>query len=796
MRKILQKVSVIPLVALILLGMLPMLSIVNAATTEIYVSPANIIYDTSTATLGTRFNITVWVKGVEDMKTWQVEMHFNHSVINVTRWFEPTWNSSYVFYGKTTLPVPAPPKVSYGSVSPTEGWLGVGSALFPAPSPGGGFTGNGLLCIIEFEIKSLPGKFQEFTSILDLNYPGGTFWIKAGESAKRAFDVYTPGFYKITWVLPPKPRLAVDPTYREYGPWDYVVGWKFNELVFIDDLDPAWGLTTATFALEFDPTLLAISSWSVDTLWATSTVTPDTGRINVSVADPTATPSGDVPIIVIEFEIIYQGESPPLPPMSYNESPLNLVDIVLYNHVEQIPTNPPLNGKVRIYALMALPLSWLEVVDAVDGDHLVELGPEPSIGKEFEVHVIIRNLHPEWKMVAYQFRLCFDDSLIEGVSITEGPFLKDPRWNKYGTLFISRFDPPIYPYRACAVVGDILWNYTYLTTFPQAPGPDVPNLVPPVNPILATIRFRAKAQASIDLNDVLDLWDGGIPPVDRFLMDVDRNWIPLTDNINCTYKMKGFGQPGRVIDVFGGVIDTQITGLDPYPDGFNGKGPNQPMDMVWPQKEVVLYAKVTYNYWPVQNKPVSFEVTGPNGFEWKGTAITNESGIARITFRMPWQCFDAEKYFGVYTVTATADVYCVVVNDTMQFHYDWLVRIFKVTTNKLEYNHCETVEITVTYGSHLMMPIDRQKFPAEFWVYISDEVNQPIGKDLERLYIGGATFCQYKNGTLTFRIHVPKYAVAGWADIHVNCFSENPTLGGWAWCPEVLVDNAIYIRPY
>jgi hypothetical protein len=164
------------------------------AATSAYVDPAQIVLDPATnGTIGTLFNVTVWVNGVEDMKTWQVKMSFNHSMINITRWYEPTWDPNYVFYGKTTLPVPGPSNVRYEYVNETSGWLGVGSALFPAPSPGGGFTGNGLLCILQFNVTAAPPEGEVYTTELYINYPSDTFWIKAGESAKRAFDSYTPG---------------------------------------------------------------------------------------------------------------------------------------------------------------------------------------------------------------------------------------------------------------------------------------------------------------------------------------------------------------------------------------------------------------------------------------------------------------------------------------------------------------------------------------------------------------------------------------------------------------------------
>jgi hypothetical protein len=166
-------------------------------STRIYLEPSDYLFDASTVTIGTLFNVTVKVENVDDMKTWQVKMAFNDSIINVTRWYEPKLDPTYVFYGKGTLPIPWPPDVKYEHAGTNEGWVGVGVALFPAPSSGGGFTGNGLLCTIQFNVTKLPPAGENYTSAFDIEWPSDTFWIKAGETAKSSFGTYTGGNYLI-----------------------------------------------------------------------------------------------------------------------------------------------------------------------------------------------------------------------------------------------------------------------------------------------------------------------------------------------------------------------------------------------------------------------------------------------------------------------------------------------------------------------------------------------------------------------------------------------------------------------
>lgn len=180
---------------------------VASSTSEIYVDPPNYIFDATATPIGTLFNVTVKVKDVVDMQTWQVKMWFNDSFINVTRWYEPKWDPNYVFYGKTTLPVPTPPKVAYGP----GGWCGMGVSLFPAPNVGEGFTGSGILCIITFNITALPPTGKAYSCLLNItNFPD-TFWMKAGETEKLEYDIYNNGYYEIS-----PPLIPYDVTINAY----------------------------------------------------------------------------------------------------------------------------------------------------------------------------------------------------------------------------------------------------------------------------------------------------------------------------------------------------------------------------------------------------------------------------------------------------------------------------------------------------------------------------------------------------------------------------------------------------
>jgi len=173
---------------------------VHATSTAVYVNPSKVSFDLSNGTIGTLFNITVRVSNMEDMKAWQVKMYFNDTIINATAWWEPTWDTSYVFYGKATYAAPTPPDIgkTYVQIIPGNASIGFGSVLATAPSPGGGFTGNGLLCILTFNITANPPSGQTYSCKVDIVADSKySYWLKAGETAKRAFDTYTDGEYEI-----------------------------------------------------------------------------------------------------------------------------------------------------------------------------------------------------------------------------------------------------------------------------------------------------------------------------------------------------------------------------------------------------------------------------------------------------------------------------------------------------------------------------------------------------------------------------------------------------------------------
>jgi len=371
----------------------------------------------------------------------------------------------------------------------------------------------------------------------------------------------------------------------------------------------------------------------------------------------------------------------------------------------------------------------------------------------FSVDVYIRDVVTDWRLAAVEFLMFYNTTVLDALEVQNGTFFEPftPVTGFFSEIFEAE--------------GKIRVIYYIL---------DIPDMTPPHGDgKIATIVFNATYQemfpnfvwSNLDLQ--IDVENG----MGEYFVNYVAEELPGDPEIDGYYQLNGF-VVGRVIDLY-----------DQYPDPFGGQGPQTPSDMFWPQKEVELYANVTYNEWPVQNKLVGFEVRGPHD-ELVDilTATTDAYGVAHTTYRIPWPCDDPESWFGVWTITASVDIACIVVNDTMQFHFDYLVHWYggdyKVTTDKADYGHCEYINVNVTFGSHSQMP----RYVL-LTVSVHDELNYPIGTAAVLIEVGGTVFCQLKNYTSILPIHVVKWTAAGVATIYVNAYSWWPAWGGSPWAP-------------
>jgi len=405
------------------------------------------------------------------------------------------------------------------------------------------------------------------------------------------------------------------------------------------------------------------------------------------------------------------------------------------------------------YEYNYLPPAYTEYLSLNKTTTVMGIG-SPIVGTPnafFDVFVKVNALNYNHWCVAIEFKLSYNSTLIDYVGIAVDPWL-----TAFGTIYlVPVIEGP----------GSI---HTAVVLLPHSSPPSVWN-----NPISGTghlvkLTFEVIYEKAFPWTDscVLDVHDTKF--VDKLANEIDN---PISD------------QDG-LVTVNGFILGRQLDMYTQYPGPWGGQGPNSPSDMFWPQKQVELYANVTYNLWPVQNKIVAFEIHNALGeIVTIITAVSDEFGVAHTSYRIPWPCFDTEALFGIWTVVATVDIACIVVNDTMQFHFDYLIDWVKVTTDKTYYEHGDVITVTVEYQTYAI-----QHYDVLFTCVVNDELNYPIGMMYKLVVVGDLDmilWCTYANGTITFDIPIPKYAAAGVATLHINALSDFPWFGGSAWCEEL-----------
>ena len=752
-----------------------------------WIEPLSIDLNTADHDVGYKFNITVWVNLTVPSFWWQVKVLFCSECLNATR-------TGYTHEYKSEFFDPLPTVPVIPIIDNVEDYVLHGESLV------GGFErdpGFGSLCWIEFVVIKVPEKGERLDCLFDIEttYPDMTYVYDPVPTPIPLTPYNAP--YSFVWIPPGPALLSVhNPGFGREDEWStpdffFDRGANWNSTWFTVDIyltiSSAWFITNASFTLSYNTELIDTTQDNI-TIYAFPgpnevTIThgvPDT--IDFVLRNPCGAVSigGTVLVATIDFHIHGQ---PMFHEVAEVTSPLAFSDVILWDHFYDIPCGTE-DGLVTVEGYMLMPPPWLEVEPAE-----TTMGPEPVVCKTFDVDIVVKELDPRWHCVAVQFILLYDESLIEPVAVTEGDFF-DP-YAPYGTLFVAYIEPPKPDVPSWHVlVGLLVFPNTTTGEYDQMPP------WPEGNGTVATITFHVIHQSypynftsPLHLEPATD----GVNGLSCMFIDADTAIIPhdlpVDGIVNIVTAL-----PGRMIDLY-----TQ------YPAPYGGQGSDNPSDMFGPQGIVYLYANVTYNYWPVTNEDVGFEIEGPFDQEtglplpryqiwYKGSARTDKDGVAWIKYQLPWPCEDPEGLFGKWKVTATVDICEVIVMDTLTFDYQYVVTWKTVTVDReplKEYKHCEWVGITVKFKSKAQQPR---------WVLITavieDNLQTPIGIAWTWILVGGAEPCTWIQYEVTLWIHVPQHAFAGPAWIHVNAFTDDPTVGGVPWCPEYEPTPEIYIQPY
>ena len=169
------------------------------AANAMWVEPSSIVFNTMNASIGTEFNVTVWLNMTEDIFAYQIGLHYNRTQLMCTRAAYTAGNTSDYFRGHTTVsPAPAidESELGNGSVLAFETVLGYDFILGPH---------SGSLVWAEFQVVTIPPS-GNLTSKFDISseYPTRT-WVRDPNKKKLPFTPYDANYQFIG----PPPILSV-----------------------------------------------------------------------------------------------------------------------------------------------------------------------------------------------------------------------------------------------------------------------------------------------------------------------------------------------------------------------------------------------------------------------------------------------------------------------------------------------------------------------------------------------------------------------------------------------------------
>jgi hypothetical protein len=552
------------------------------------------------------------------------------------------------------------------------------------------------------------------------------------------------------------------------------LGTTFNINIVLQHIDPADDLVGIEFKLYWDPTMLEGMSMVIPagSIWAEADADGNLWKVKMLVNK-----TGGYCHYIVTCSSLSQGYTNGYLPL--DETPSGIAATITLKIIQEPPRYGSLACALSLvdtklanggggsivhtetdgsYQFIWAPPSTHPHLSVSPTTITYNAQPIPPYTPEFDVAIRIDNLDDDWHLVGLEFKLAYNTTLLQVKSVTEGPFLQG-----YGeTWFVTHVE---YDYAYILVLFYPI-NLTNPTAWPQGGG------------VLATIKFQGIYAEQFP-------WTGTSPLAltDVKLSDERAQAIQYDPSIDGLYTIKGFIL-GRQLDVY-----TQ------YPDGFNGKGPNEPSDAFAPQDLVDLYAYLTYNQDPIQNKLVSFEVHSPyDDHIIYLTAITDTNGYAHVSFRIPWPCpaWPEDQIFGIWKVYGTADVANELVTDYMEFRVGWLVELISVQSVYPNYFKGNHTEWKVTFKT-----ISAQYRNVTFTLVLQDELGVPVGRlTIVDYTVGGADLLGEKvYPPLDMScLQIPKWAYIGVATAHVDAYTMFPSLGGYAYCPEVTTQVSI-IRP-
>jgi len=532
------------------------------------------------------------------------------------------------------------------------------------------------------------------------------------------------GYFRYNYIAPAPPTITA-------GSKTLAAPGTFDLPVTIAAYASVYALTSVHFVMTYNDALLHATGATAGTWGGLVTTAIVAGQITVDVSGVVPVGSSGV-IVNIQFNGYYD-------PGPGNSASCPLV-LTAANFNGGSAFSAVNNGLYTI-AIPSLALKAISISPAVY--------TATDEGEIFTVDVVVHNITSVDKLFGVQFTFSYDPTLLDVLAVSEGPFLPSFPWTIPSTYFF------VYP-----GIGTFTVATGLIGGGSEPPGYVYPFTVEPAGGVIAHVTF--KTLLGIPGDTV------GCPLVlsDPVFGNVEGIEIPVGLIHDAQYYLT---LDKRYIDIY-----------TDYPDPFGGQRRNQDADAYQPQQEVCVNALVTYNRWPVQNKPVNFEIHGPANPIYNITlyrvAFTDANGIARICFRIDWPCeFPEEIAFGTWTVIGSVDLDEIVVTDILHFEVGWFITITKITLNEDAYRHGWHTTVTLDYIS-----ISHQNRMAFFTETFYDDAGYGLGS------LTFTKMVSYGPGTVTMTCFaIPKWARAGIGTVYADAYTAAPSLGGVAYCPEV-----------
>jgi len=229
----------------------------------------------------------------------------------------------------------------------------------------------------------------------------------------------------------------------------------------------------------------------------------------------------------------------------------------------------------------------------------------------------------------------------------------------------------------------------------------------------------------------------------------------------------------------GGKIDV-FTQKEP----FSGRGLNMSSDAFGPEEEVIIYASVTYNDYPVEMALVAFEIHGPENSLHNITicacAQTDGAGIAQTSFRIG---LITQANFGEWKVFGSVNLASEVYLDFLSFKAGWIVEVVSIRT--VNENYVEQTEFMK--GSYVGIQLGLRNIAmteknATLLITLYDSLNIQINST-------EIDDCSLQpNGSISYVtcfVLIPEWASTGDAVVCASAYTAPASHGGVPYCPEI-----------